>query len=210
MSDLGFLIPKPGLSLLEALSQPSGFRADARFGALALETMPADPEPVPLPPEAEGPDPVEEAFAQGFAAGYEQALDEARAKAEADATARDGLALSLSRLDAVLEEELRMRLRETVAALCESAIAPLAIDRDALVRRIETAVSMLSRADDDRVIRLHPDDLDLVSARLSSEWQVDPDPRLERGTIRIETTNGGVEDGPATWRIAIAEALQRC
>ena len=209
MSDLGFLIPKPGLSLLEALSQPSGFRADSRFGTLPAGPIPAASEPVRLP-EPEAPDPVEEAFAQGFAAGYEQALGEAQAKADADAAARDGLALSLSRLDAVLEEELRMRLRETVAALCESAIAPLAIDQDALVRRIETAVSMLSRADDDRVIRLHPDDLALVSPRLSSEWQVDPDPRLERGTIRVETSNGGVEDGPATWRIAIAEALQRC
>lgn len=209
MSDLGFLIPKPALSLAEALSQPSGFRADARFGALALEAAPTEPVPA-LPPEPEGPDLVEEAFAQGFTAGYEQALGEAQAKADADSAACKGLALSLSRLDAVLEEELRMRLRETVAALCESAIAPLAIDQDALVRRIETAVSMLSRADDDRVIRLHPDDLEFVSPRLSSEWQVDPDPRLERGTIRLETSNGGVEDGPAAWRTAIAEALQRC
>lgn len=209
MSDLGFLIPKPGLSLVEALAQPSGFRADARFGALALEATPTKPDPAP-PPEPEGPDPVEEAFAQGFAAGYEQALGEAQAKADANAAARQGLALSLSRLDAVLEEELRMRLRETVAALCESAIAPLALDEDALVRRIETAVAMLSRADDDRVVRLHPDDLNLVSPRLSGEWQVEPDSGLERGTIRIETSNGGVEDGPATWRIAISEALHQC
>lgn len=208
MSDLGFRIPQTGLSLFEALAEPSGFRADARFGAvMRVEPQPA-PEPAPSE-EPDGPDPLEEAFARGFAAGYEQALSEAQAKAEADAAACQGLELSLSRLDAALEEELRMRLRDTVAALCESAIAPLALDEEALLRRIDKAVSMLSRADDDRLIRLHPEDLKLVSPRLSTEWHVDADPRLERGTIRIETINGGVEDGPATWRIAIAEALQR-
>lgn len=205
MSDLGFHIPTPGLSLVEALSQPSGFRVDARFGALAA----AEPERR-VPQEPDAPDPVDEAYAQGFAAGYEQALAEAQANSETVAAARERLTLSLSRLDAVMEEELRMRLRETVAALCESAIAPLALDEDALIRRVETAISMLSRADDDRLIRLHPDDLKMISPRLSSDWQVDADARLERGTIRIETVSGGVEDGPATWRMAIAEALQRC
>ena len=206
MSDLGFKIPGQGVSLFEALARPTGFLADARFGALA------PPEP-PSKPIEEGPaptDPVDEAFAQGFAAGYEQALEEARARAEAEAAAREGLALALTRLDAVQEEELRMRLRETVAALCESAVAPLAIDLDALLRRIEAAVAMLSRADDDRLIRLHPEDIRLISQRMSAEWTIEPDPAMERGTIRIETANGGVEDGPATWRLAIAEALQHC
>lgn len=207
MSDLGFRLPGQGLSLLGALAQPTGFRADKRYGGL---TEPELPPPAKLQEEHDAPDPVDEAFAQGFAAGYEQALEEAKARAEAEATAREGLALSLARLDAGQEEELRMRLRETVAALCESAIAPLAIDEGALLRRIEAAVAMLARADDDRVIRLHPDDVKLLSPRMSAEWKVEPEAKIERGTIRIETANGGVEDGPATWRIAIAEALQRC
>ncbi|HKT84578.1 MAG TPA: FliH/SctL family protein [Novosphingobium sp.] len=209
MSDLGFQIPAPRLSLADALAGPSGFRADVRYGALPLL------EPAPAPraqakDEPEAPHPVEEAFTQGFAAGYEQAQGESRAKAEEEAAARKGLALSLQRLDATLEEELRMRLRETVAALCEAAVAPLALDEEALVRRIDAAVSMLARADDDRVIRLHPEDIRQIAPRLAAEWQVEADSSLERGTIRIETINGGVEDGPATWRIAIAEALQRC
>lgn len=208
MSDLGFRIPGQGLGALGSLAQPSGFRADKRFGALAA----AEPDLPPLaqlPEEHDAPDPLDEAFAQGFAAGYEQALEEARARAEAEAAAREGLTLSLARLDAVQEEELRMRLHDAVTALCESAIAPLAIDRDALLRRVEVAASMLSRADDDRIIRLHPEDIKLISPRMSADWKVEPEANLERGTIRIETASGGVEDGPATWRIAIAEALQR-
>jgi flagellar assembly protein FliH len=31
---------------------------------------------------------------------------------------------------------------------------------------------------------------------------------LERGALRVETTGGGVEDGPAQWRAALNEALR--
>ena len=39
---------------------------------------------------------------------------------------------------------------------------------------------------------------------------VEPDPALERGSLRFETASGGVEDGPAHWRRAIAEAIAGC
>ena len=104
----------------------------------------------------------------------------------------------------------RLRLRDTVAALCEQAIAPFALDEEALLRRIDKAVAMLARADDDRVIRLHPEDIALLSPRLPQEWHVLPDAALERGALRVECATGGVEDGPAGWRRAIAEALHQC
>ena len=163
------------------------------------------PLPVPAPE-----DPAAIAFAEGYAAGAAAAEIEAdRIRVEADA-ARAQLKLAFARLDAEQTETLRRRLCGTVAALCETALAPLALDTDALVRRIERAVAMLARADDDRVIRLHPDDLALVGKRLPDGWTTSPDPALPRGALRIETSNGGVEDGPETWRAAIGEELARC
>ncbi|MCC6828102.1 MAG: flagellar biosynthesis protein [Novosphingobium sp.] len=182
-----------------------GFRSDMRFCALATPAPHAEPELLPEPE-----DPVAIAFSEGFAAGYGEAQEQAAEQARLDEAAREGLTLSFARLDRDLGEELRLRLRDTVAALCEAALAPLAMDEDALTRRIERAVAMLSRADDDRVIRLHPDDLALVAPRLCAEWQVVPDPALERGALRVETSAGGVEDGPDQWRRAIAEALHQC
>ncbi|WP_067732511.1 FliH/SctL family protein [Novosphingobium naphthalenivorans] len=218
MSDLGFPVPKPEFSLLEAFARPGGFRPDKRFEALLDANAPQpEPEPEPAPPpepaaaaEEEQPDPVAEAFAQGFAAGHDQAQTEAQARAAEDAAAFEGLKLAFGRLDAALEEELRLRLRDTVVALCEAALAPLAIDEDALMHRITRAASMLARADDERLVRLHPDDIKLIAPQLSREWHVKPDATLERGTVRIESQNGGVEDGPATWRLAIAEAMHEC
>ncbi|MCT2398171.1 FliH/SctL family protein [Novosphingobium mangrovi (ex Huang et al. 2023)] len=215
MSDLGFPVPRPAFNLLEALAGPVGFTPDKRFGDVVPEPAPApepEPEPHPFEPRAEedAPDPVAEAFSDGFAAGHEQARAEAEARAAEDAAAFEGLTLSFLRLDATLEEELRLRLRDTVAALCEAAIAPLVLDEEALMSRIARAVSMLSRADDERIIRLHPDDIKLLAPRLREDWTIEPEPGLERGTVRIDSQNGGVEDGPATWRLAIAEAMHQC
>ncbi|PEQ14708.1 hypothetical protein B2G71_01490 [Novosphingobium sp. PC22D] len=202
---------------LSALAKHGGFRSDARFDDApeVVEEEPEIPELDEAPEEAAGadeaasPDPVAMAFTEGFSAGVDQARAEAHSKAEEDAVAREALTLSFERIDRQLEEELRMRLRETVAALCEQAIAPLALDMNMLVCRVEKAASMLARADDERVIRLHPEDLELVSTRLAKHWTIEPDPTLDRGAIRVEGTNGGIEDGPATWRRAIAEALHK-
>ena len=200
--------PRPSFAGAEpfswtALAGPGGFQADARFC-----DVPAPPPPPPPPPEPV--DPIGLAWQEGFNAGLAEAREEAAARAQENEAARDKLALSFARLDAALEEELRQRLRETVAALCEGAIAPLALDADALARRVEKAVSMLSRADDDRVIRLNPEDIAMVGERLAADWNVLPDPALPRGSLRVEAATGGVEDGPEQWRRAIAEALHQC
>lgn len=194
---------------LETLGGPTGFRRSARF-APPRQAEPASP-PAPEPEiAAPAGDPIALAFTEGFAAGRAAAEAEAAQRAEAEAAAREMLALSFSRLDSDLRDELRLRLRDTVAALCEAAIRPLALDEDALIRRIEVAVSMLARADDERTIRLNPADIALIAPRMRAEWDVTPDPALERGGLRVESTNGGVEDGPAVWRRAIAEALHQC
>lgn len=191
------------------LGAGGGFRSDARFAG-AAEAPPPDPELPEPEPEVEVQDPVALAWAEGHAAGVAQARTEAEARAAEDAAAREGLALSLQRLDAHLAEELRLRLRDTVVALCETAILPLALDQSALMDRIERAVAMLSRADDDRTIRLHPEDLAFLAPQMPAQWRVAADPALERGAVRIETPGGGVEDGPEQWRRAIAEALHQC
>lgn len=185
---------------LALLSERTGFRPDLRFAA---EARPAVPEPEPD-------DPVALAWDQGFAAGRAEAIEQARLAAERSADAQEALVLSLARLDAQQEDRLRLRLHATVEALCEATLAPYARDPEALVARIERAATMLARADDDRLLRLHPEDLQLIVDRLPAGLEVLADPALERGAVRLETASGGVEDGPAHWRRAIAEAIGQC
>jgi flagellar assembly protein FliH len=194
---------------LSGLSRASAFQPDSRFGDWQPEpTLEREPiAAVRLEPEV---DPVSDAFMKGYNQGLEMGRSEAEAGAADDVAAASRLALSFAKVDEAMEEQLRQRLRDTVVALCESALAPLAIDEDMLTRRIAIAAAMLARADDDRVIRIHPLDLERLAPRLQADWDVQPDSSLERGAIRVEGANGGVEDGPATWRRAIAEALHQC
>lgn len=191
MSDLFVLAGRGG----------GGFSRDPRYASANA--------PMPTPAD-EVEDPIATAFAEGFAAGSNEAMDAAEAAAYAAAEAREKIDFSFARLDANLAEQLRDKLLETVTALCESVLHPMALDADALARRVETAVAMFIRADDERVIRLHPDDLTLLAGKLPETWQFVPDVALERGALRVETASGGVEDGPAQWRAAITEALRLC
>lgn len=219
------------------MGKSSGFVPDPRFANLpdeASDTLPAALAAIgrwmsdgthrtapqttqahdPAPDTA--PDPAQDPIALARAEAYAQGERDARAAAEQDAAGAEALraqlAHSFARIDGELAEQFRQRLMDTVLALCEATLAPLALDRDALARRVERAAAMFARADDERSIRLHPDDLRMVRAQLPKDWHFAPDPALERGAIRVESRHGGVEsggveDGPTQWRRAIAEAL---
>jgi flagellar assembly protein FliH len=195
---------------LASLGVTAGFRLDTRFAAIG----PAQPTPEPDPelePEAEPEDPVATAYAEGFAAGTAAAQAEAAEQARLEAEAREALALSFARLDRDMVEQLELRLRETVAALCETALAPLALDEAALMPRIKRAAAMLARTEDERVIRLHPHDMAFLSPELARDERVEPDGSVPPGTIRVEgAQGGGVEDGPEQWSRAIREELGLC
>ena len=186
-------IPRPGTGL---------FSRDARYAPLSRAATDTPDEPQI--------DPLDAAHAQGFAEGLGAGRAEAEvARAAADA-AREQFAFAFQRLDAELAEALRLRLRETVLALCEASLAPLALDHEGLARRAAAAADLFRRSDDQRIIRLHPEDHALVGALLPKDWIYQDDASLARGTLRVETTSGGAEDGPAQWRRALDEALARC
>ena len=185
--------------MFRALAEPTGFAPDPRFFSATAPAPAAEPE-----------DPVGRAHAEGFAAGFTEAEALGAAHLIETLAARDAIELALLRHDDALEEALRQRLQATVELLCAEALAPLAIDPTSLQARITRAAAMLSRADDERVLRLHPDDIALLGKRLPPDLPLEPDPALPRGSLRIETALGGVEDGPVQWKQALAEALAQC
>lgn len=185
---------------LALLAQGSSFAPDPRF---ARSPQPAAEAPVESDPRAQ-------AWDAGYAAGCAETQQAADLAAADLAAARSRIELSLARLDTEQTEQLRQKLFAAIEALCEASLAPLRLDPAALAARVERAAAMLARADDERILRLHPADLALVTDHLPEGLEVRPDLALERGALRLETANGGVEDGPAHWRRAIAEALAQC
>jgi len=209
MSDvLRIPLPEQGLRAWGAMPVHSqGFTLDPRFARAAQA---APPPAFSAMPEPEREDPIEAARAQGFAAGHEAALAQAQAEAAAQDAARHRLETALRRMDKEQATALEQRLRQTVLALCDVVLADAAIDPAGLETRVRRAAQMLARAEDARVIRLHPEDLAMIGHHLPEDWHCEPDSTLERGAVRVDGTAGGVEDGPAQWRRALDEALRQC
>ncbi len=171
------------------------FRPDARYGAKAAAAVPGRPH-----------DALSEAWDEGFRAGSAQAREEV----ERDTVAITQLVQACARLSDNEAKVQAEKLRETVIALCATVLEAAAIDSDMLSRRIDAALALLRRSTDGRVLRLHPEDLAQVAARLPADLEARADPALERGALRLETAAGGVEDGPAQWRQAIAAVVRAC
>jgi flagellar assembly protein FliH len=188
-------------SLPKALFEPGqGFARDARF----VLSQPAAPQ------RENADDPVTRAFTEGYARGAEDTEARMRAEAAEEMAARGMIEAAFERLAEADSLRLEERLRETILVLCEQAVAPLAIDPQGLSDRIRKALTMLRRAEDERILRLNPQDQAMLSGQLPADLKIEADATLERGEIRVETPEGGVEDGPQQWRRILAEALGSC
>lgn len=157
----------------------------------------------PGEPAMQEPDPYAAGFAAGEAAGRLWGEGEIARREEAMAS----IELAFTRFDDESAGMLADRLHAAVLTLCEAAIMPAALDADALARRAQRAVAAVRESHEARRIVLHPDDLALVRPRLPDGLALIPDPAAERGSLRVEHEAGGVEDGPALWRRALAEAI---
>jgi len=182
-----------------ALGRPGSFARDGRYAKPQVPEEPVETEDV-----------AEKAYRAGYEDGQLSARADFDAQLTAERAARSAIELAFARFDAESALSLRENLRATVLALCEDAILPLALDMDGLARRIETAAAMFQRRHDERTILLHPDDLALVKDHVSDSLDLRADASVERGGLRVETEDGGVEDGPEQWRRAIEEALGSC
>lgn len=182
-----------------ALGKPGGFTPSARYARAVIENA----SPVPV-------DTVADAYRSGFEDGQISARADAEAQLARERAERAAIELAFARFDMESALALRETLRATVHALCDDAVLPLALDTQALASRIELAAAMLQRKHDQRIIHIHPEDLALVRDSVPPELELRPDATIERGGLRVETDDGGVEDGPQQWRRAIAEAFDSC
>lgn len=186
-----------GPAWLSALSARSGFARDLHFAA-------------PVPALSDEAREAEDALARAFAAGVAEGRSQAQEDFAEHAEAYGALAASLTRFDEDVQQRLAVRLAETVAALCEAALAPLTLDPEALQRRCIRAAGMVGDGIIDASLRLHPADITLLDRDFASTWHLLPDPALERGTVVFDTVEGAVVDGPGEWHAALREALGLC
>lgn len=185
------------------------YSALGRRGSFSRNSRFTTPE-IPSAPPVEVEDAAEKAYRAGYEDGQISARADFDAQLKAERAGRAAIELAFARFDAESERNLRDGLLATVHALCEEAVLPLALDAEGLARRIDAAAAMLKRKHDRRIIHIHPDDLELVRDNVATDLELVPDGSVERGGLRVETEDGGVEDGPHQWRRALAEIFDPC
>ena len=149
-------------------------------------------------------DPIEEAFAQGKAAG----IVAAKAQFVTEQEHRRALRVNLRLLDQAAIDSLANELSETVIMLCEQAIAGFEPDPEQLPERCRHAAKRLGAAAKDCALHLHPDDIPNLDDGTRDLWRVVSDDCIARGGLRFESADGSVSDGPTDWRRAIAAAVR--
>lgn len=158
----------------------------------------------PLPP-----DPLEQARADGFAAGMATAERMAAERGEVDAQALARIAAALDAASGFDRDALAERLRQTVMALVSCLVNESGVDAALLQQRVSAAAGLLADSAEAAVLRLNPEDQALIDGHGPPGLTLIPDPAIERGGFRIETRNTSVEDGPTAWLAQLAAALDR-
>ncbi len=101
------------------------------------------------------------------------------------------------------------QLRQTVLMLVGKLVGEIGVDADRLTGRIEAAMDLLSDAKEAAMLRVHPDDVALLTERLPQTVFPVGDPNVERGGFVLESASTIVEDGPSLWLDQLAAAIDK-
>lgn len=150
-------------------------------------------------------DPIEEAAEQGFLQGFREGERIAREAAAIDNDARAALAAAIAQLAQSGEGALAAMLSQAVMRLVAQIMGEVAID-EALFKERCAAVAACIDGDDARaVLEVNPEDLHLLEEEALGV-ALAGNAELARGSARLATADGWVEDGPDI-RLARLKAL---
>jgi flagellar assembly protein FliH len=145
-----------------------------------------------------------EAMAQGFSAGIEAG----RREADKEREALRALAAGLEHLRPEPTQGLGAMIAATVERLLKDVVGEAAVDLDTLVARANVAAAMIGEETRPSILKLNPDDLKRL-AGVELPVAAAPDATLAPGSLRLETSAGSIEDGPAVRLDRLKLALDR-
>lgn len=144
----------------------------------------------------------DEAYADGFSAGRreaEHAFSEERVRYRQ-------LVAAAECMRAEPTDELSRLIASAVEMLVRQTVGETEVDRDLLVSRAKRAAAVIGEASAPGVLYVHPEDLRLLhGAELGLTVAIDDN--LTRGSLRIESACGSVEDGIATHLATLSEQI---
>ncbi len=154
-------------------------------------------------------DPIETARGAGFAEGVDHGRALEREAHERDLALLQSLAHALKTSDRIDRDQFARQLRETVMSLVTKLVGDAGISGDLLAARITTAADLLADSAESAMLRVHPDDVALLTDKLPGTIVAVGDASVERGSFVLESASTIVEDGPALWLEQLAQAIDR-
>jgi flagellar assembly protein FliH len=136
------------------------------------------------------------ATSERYARGFEDGQRAAEKLFFADREQFNNLLASASVLQCEPSEELAAVIREAVRCLVRNIVGSAEIDASWLNEQANNAAAIVAECDTARMIRVHPDDAELIDAARIG-LQIVADPNAKRGSFRIECSQGWIEHGRA-------------
>lgn len=139
--------------------------------------------------------PEEAAAREAFVQGFQEGERVTREAAEADDAARLELADALRGVARADEGTLATLLSQAVIRLVGQMMGEVAIDETLLRERAAAVAACLDSEDGKAVLEVNPADAPLLD-EVSLGLALSPNADLPRGSVRLATAEGWVEDGP--------------
>lgn len=202
----------PGFTPAELIARiEEAFATPRHFNPSDRETKPTAGWDM-LDPSMDEPD-HDAAIEAAHSAGYEQGVADATAAAQAagerDRALLATLAAELGAAARIDRETIASQLRQTVLMLVEQLVGEIGVSPERLVARVEAASELLADAHESAMLRVHPDDVVLLTEALPSTIFPVGDSNVARGSFVLEAASTIVEDGPALWLEQLGQAIDR-
>jgi flagellar assembly protein FliH len=162
-------------------------------------------EPTHAGASADPVDPVEQAAQEAFLQGFQEGERLTRETMERDNQIRAELAAAIALVAQAGEGTLATMLSQSVIRLVTQIIGEVPIDEDVLKARCEAVAACIDQDESRAVLEVNPQDLPLLEMeQMGVALAASGD--LPRGSVRLATSDGWVEDGPDI-RLARLKAL---
>ncbi|PAX07938.1 flagellar biosynthesis protein FliH [Sphingomonas lenta] len=207
--------PEPGFAAA-APRAPRHF-APKPAGTGPKHFSPADPDgdPTegwnPLDPSLDEPvlDPLQAAREAGYAEGFAAATAALAQAEERDRAMLGSLVEALGQAGRIDRDAMAGRLRATVMLLVGRLVGEVGVSADLLSRRVVAATDLLAEKSESALLRVHPDDVQLLEGKLPDNVFAAGDANVDRGSFVLEAASTVVEDGPELWLEQLAQAIDR-
>lgn len=178
-----------------------------------------DAVPVPAPVDDETPPPPtvfeleelerqarEEGFVAGLAEGRAKAAEELREQRARLEALFESVARPLQQLDEATEQELARLAMVTARRVLAHE---LKLSPETIVQAVREAALALPAATGNLRVRLHPDDAGLLRDldAVEDNWQLLPDPSLDRGDCMLEADRSRLDARVQTRLAAVVDAV---